>query len=112
MAMPHPNRAWTSKRIHQALERLATHDERKARLVELRFFAGLSLEDAADVLGLARSTASEDWRMARAWLHRELRKDATLTCPSGSPRLMKRSGRRLRVEPASRAAFVERHWRR
>lgn len=62
------------QRVHEALERLATHDERKARLVELRFFAGLSLEDAADVLGVARSTASEDWRMARAWLHRELKK--------------------------------------
>ena len=46
-----------------------------ARLVELRFFAGLSLDDAAEVLGIARSTASEDWRMARAWLHRELKKE-------------------------------------
>lgn len=43
--------------------------------MELRFFGGLTLEEAADVLGLARSTAAEDWRMARAWLHHEL-KDA------------------------------------
>lgn len=59
--------------IHAALERLARFDERKARLVELRFFAGLSEQDAAEVLGISRSTASEEWRMARAWLHRELR---------------------------------------
>lgn len=63
------------RRLHEALETLARHDERKARLVELRFFAGLSIEDAADVLGMARSTATEDWRMARAWLHRELKKE-------------------------------------
>lgn len=61
--------------LHQALENLARLDERKARLVELRFFAGLSENDAAEVLGMARSTASEEWRMARAWLHRAL-KDA------------------------------------
>jgi len=60
-------------RLHEALDRLATHDARKARLVELRFFAGLTLDQAAEILGVARSTASEDWRMARAWLHRELR---------------------------------------
>ncbi|MCC6361131.1 MAG: sigma-70 family RNA polymerase sigma factor [Phycisphaerales bacterium] len=59
--------------IDQALRRLAELDERKARLVELRFFGGLTLDEAADVLGLARSTASEDWRIARAWLYNELR---------------------------------------
>jgi RNA polymerase sigma factor (TIGR02999 family) len=61
------------ERVHEALARLSALDERKAQLVELRFFAGLTLEAASDVLGIARSTASEDWRMARAWLHRELR---------------------------------------
>ena len=60
--------------VHEALARLHALDERKAQLVELRFFAGLKIEAAADVLGIARSTATEDWRMARAWLHRELRK--------------------------------------
>ena len=48
-------------------------DERKSRLVELRFFAGLTSEDAAEVLGISRTTASEEWRMARAWLYRELK---------------------------------------
>lgn len=59
--------------VDEALERLAALDEGKARLVELRFFAGLTSEDAADVLGISRTTASEEWRMARAWLHRELK---------------------------------------
>ncbi len=63
--------------LHDALEQLARFDERKARLVELRFFAGLSENDAAEVLGISRTTASEHWRMARAWLHRALKGPAT-----------------------------------
>jgi len=63
------------ERLDGAMRRLAEFDERKAQLVELRFFAGLDEATAADVLGMARSTASEHWRMARAWLHRELRDD-------------------------------------
>lgn len=54
--------------IDEALEHLRTLDERKARLVELRFFGGLDEETAARVLGISRSTASSDWRFARAWL--------------------------------------------
>lgn len=65
------------ERLNAALEELAALDERKARLVELRFFAGLNEKDAAEVLGIARSTASEHWRMARAWLHRAM-KEGTL----------------------------------
>lgn len=60
-------------RLHAALDRLAGHDERKVRLVELRFFGGFGLDEAASIVGISRSTASEEWRMARAWLHRELR---------------------------------------
>lgn len=59
--------------IDAALMRLSTLDERKARLVELRFFGGLTLEQAAEVLDLARSTAAEEWRSARAWLYTELK---------------------------------------
>lgn len=58
--------------LDQALADLASLDERKARLVELRFFGGLTLEQAAEALDVARSTASEDWRLARAWLRRRL----------------------------------------
>ncbi len=58
--------------LDEALTKLAELDERKAKLIELRYFGGLSLEDAADTLGIARSTASEDARSARAWLARQL----------------------------------------
>jgi RNA polymerase sigma factor (TIGR02999 family) len=61
--------------IDDALTRLAQLDARKARLVELRFFAGLTGDEAAEALGIARSTASEEWRVARAWLYNELRSD-------------------------------------
>lgn len=61
--------------IDAALVELAELDERKARLVELRFFGGLTGEQAADVLGIARSTAAEEWRVARAWLHQRLREE-------------------------------------
>lgn len=58
-----------------ALEKLAAIDPRKGRLVELRFFAGLTILQAAAVLGLAQATANRDWVLARAWLFRELRGD-------------------------------------
>jgi RNA polymerase sigma factor (TIGR02999 family) len=58
--------------LEAALTRLAELDAGQARLVELRFFAGLTLEEAADVLGRAPRTLKRDWRSARAWLQREL----------------------------------------
>jgi RNA polymerase sigma factor (TIGR02999 family) len=58
--------------LDEALTRLEAHSARKARLVELLHFAGLTLEEAASVLGISPSTAKSDWRFARAWLHREL----------------------------------------
>jgi RNA polymerase sigma factor (TIGR02999 family) len=54
--------------LDEALDALAAEDTRKASLVKLRFFAGLSIEEAADALGIARATASRDWTYARAWL--------------------------------------------
>ena len=59
--------------LDEALSKLASLDERKARLVELRFFAGLGEQEAAEALGVSRSTASEDWRYARAWLSAAVR---------------------------------------
>lgn len=59
-------------RIDEALERLTALDARQGRVVELRFFGGLSVAEAADVLGVSKRTAEGDWAMARAWLHREL----------------------------------------
>ncbi len=55
--------------IHQALERLAALDGRLSRLVELRFFGGLSIEESAEVLGLSERTAKRDWSKARTLLH-------------------------------------------
>jgi RNA polymerase sigma factor (TIGR02999 family) len=54
--------------VDDALARLAALDARKARVVELRFFGGLDIEETAQILGIARSTVTEDWRFARAWL--------------------------------------------
>jgi RNA polymerase sigma factor (TIGR02999 family) len=60
--------------LHEALERLEAKDQRKAALVKLRFFAGLSNEQAAEALGISPSTADNDWAYARAWLRVELKK--------------------------------------
>ena len=59
--------------LDAALEDLAKLDERQARVVELRFFGGLSIEETAEVLGVSAATVKRDWLVARAWLHRELR---------------------------------------
>lgn len=55
-----------------ALERLAALDERQARLVELRVYGGLTIEESAQVLEISPATVSREWRHAEAWLHREL----------------------------------------
>ncbi len=53
--------------MHEALEQFALHDPLKAKLVELRFFAGLTLEQAGQCLDISLSTADRGWRYARAW---------------------------------------------
>jgi RNA polymerase sigma factor (TIGR02999 family) len=58
--------------IDEALAKLELEDAQAAQLVKLRYFAGLSVEEAAELLGLARSSAYEHWAYARAWLHCEL----------------------------------------
>lgn len=59
--------------LDEALQRLEKQDERMARIVSLRFFAGLSVEDAAGVLHVSPRTVKREWSLARAWLFRELR---------------------------------------
>ncbi|MEE8524709.1 MAG: sigma-70 family RNA polymerase sigma factor [Thermoanaerobaculia bacterium] len=59
--------------MDEALARLAEIDPRQARIVELRFFAGLTVEEAARALGVSAVTVKRGWRLARAWLQRELR---------------------------------------
>ena len=58
--------------VHEALERLARFDARQARLVELRFFVGLTIQETAEVLGVSDATVSREWALARAWLQAEL----------------------------------------
>ncbi len=58
--------------LHEALDRLAARAPRKAELVKLRYFAGLTLPEAAALLGVSASTAEDDWTFAKAWLRREM----------------------------------------
>ena len=60
--------------LDEALQRLAAHDERKHRVVELRYFGGASSEEIAEILGVSAITVKRDWQVAKAWLHRELRR--------------------------------------
>ena len=59
--------------LDAALDRLAALDARQVRVVELRFFTGLSIDEAAEVLAVSPATVKRDWTLARAWLHRELK---------------------------------------
>ena len=63
--------------LDEALSRLARIDERQARVVELRYFAGLSVEETAEALGVAGRTVNREWRLAKAWLKRELSSEAS-----------------------------------
>lgn len=58
--------------IDEAIDKLAQEDSKAAQLVRLRYYAGLSVDDAAELSGLSRSTAYEHWSYAKAWLHAEL----------------------------------------
>jgi RNA polymerase sigma factor (TIGR02999 family) len=58
--------------LNDALETLASVDPRKSRVVELKFFTGLSVEETAKVLNISKETVARDWRLAKAWLLREL----------------------------------------
>lgn len=59
--------------LDDALDALATFDDRKSRVIELRFFGGLSVEETASVLKVSPDTVTRDWRLAKAWLLREMR---------------------------------------
>jgi len=61
--------------LDDALKALATVDERKSRVIELRFFGGLSVEETAEVLKVSPETVARDWRLAKVWLLRELRQE-------------------------------------
>jgi len=58
--------------LNEALDELAQMDPQQSRIVELKFFGGLSIEETAEVLGISHATVERDWKMARAWLRRQL----------------------------------------
>ena len=73
-ALHTPNKPEDLVARDEALQALADMDERRSRVVELRFFGGLSAEETAAVLRISVDTVMRDWKLARAWLRRELRK--------------------------------------
>jgi RNA polymerase sigma factor (TIGR02999 family) len=58
--------------LDAALDRLSQLDPQQSRIVELRFFAGLTIDDTSEVMGISPATVKRDWTSARAWLHREI----------------------------------------
>jgi RNA polymerase sigma factor (TIGR02999 family) len=72
-----PGRAFEILQLGEALDRLAALDARAAQVIELRVFGGLTVEEAATVLGVSKRTVDADWSVARMWLARELRAPAS-----------------------------------
>jgi RNA polymerase sigma-70 factor (ECF subfamily) len=70
--IPAPERELEILALDEALNKLARLDERQSKIVELRFFAGMSEEEAGEVLGISARTVKRDWRIAKAWLYAEL----------------------------------------
>jgi RNA polymerase sigma factor (TIGR02999 family) len=70
--------------VHSALENLTALDPRKAKVFELRYFGGMSVDEAAEVLNVSAATVARDWRMAKAWLWREIRDGSQHGAPDGA----------------------------
>jgi RNA polymerase sigma factor (TIGR02999 family) len=75
-AIVSPEKSKEIVELHEALERLAALDPRKARVVELKYFAGLNHDEIAEVIKVSTVTVRRDWVFAKAWLHNELRNAA------------------------------------
>jgi RNA polymerase sigma-70 factor (ECF subfamily) len=73
-ALSVPDKAEDLMALDEALSALSRFDERRSRVVELRFFGGLSVEETAAVLRISPETVMRDWKLARTWLRRELRR--------------------------------------
>lgn len=71
-----PGRTFELDELSQALDRLAQLDPRQCRIVEMRFFGGMTEEETAEALGISPKTVQREWKVARAWLHGALRKEA------------------------------------
>jgi len=72
--LPNPRKASGLVALDDVLARLAELDSRQSRIVESRFFGGLSLEETAGMLGISARTVKRDWNVARAWLYKEVGK--------------------------------------
>jgi RNA polymerase sigma-70 factor, ECF subfamily len=68
-----PEQSLELVKMDEALERLTKLDPRHGKIVELRFFGGLPVEETAEMLGISSKTVKRDWSMAKAWLHGELK---------------------------------------
>jgi RNA polymerase sigma factor (TIGR02999 family) len=79
LELSHPSKP-SLVELDEALSMLARQDARKSRIVELRYFGGLSIEETADVLEISPTTVRREWTLAKAWLRRELSKDANDKC--------------------------------
>jgi len=77
IAVASPSRPQDLIALDEALDRLSQLDDRKGKVVELRFFGGLSVEETAAVLNISPFTVIRDWNFAKAWLHRELKTQST-----------------------------------
>jgi DNA-directed RNA polymerase specialized sigma24 family protein len=71
-----PDKAGEIVALDEALQRLAAHDQRKSEIVELLSFGGLTYDEAAAALTISPATVHREFRMAKAWLHRELTQDS------------------------------------
>ena len=80
-----PERSEGLLKLDEALERLSKLDARQSRIVELRFFGGLTIEETAEFLGISPKTVKRDWTVAKAWLRSELRcRDGDISKPVGA----------------------------
>lgn len=70
-----PEQSMELLRLDESLERLAKMDARQAKIVELRFFGGLTVEQTAELMGISEKTVKRDWSVAKAWLHGDLKAD-------------------------------------
>jgi RNA polymerase sigma-70 factor (ECF subfamily) len=68
-------------RLDEALQELAKFDSRKAQVVEMRYFGGLTADEIANVLAISRESVNRDWSLAKAWLSREMTREKSDGCP-------------------------------
>ena len=80
-----PERGADVVAVDEALKTLAEMDPRRSRVVELRFFGGLTIEETAEFMGVSPETVKRDWRVAKLWLMKELSQRTPFTAPGSSP---------------------------